>query len=887
MITTTLLITAADDQSPVVSALYFYRDSRSLDLASRFPPKCSDGTGGTSFCGLFEPKAEGRYTIDAYAMDAAGNLGWAGSQYRYLFVDATGPTVTLNPRAATPFRATAIADAPALWTIPFSGTVADPLLADGYPSSGVKGVRVRLIDANGNDVGLAAEQVATVSGGAWSIDYVVSADNPSGVYSGTLIAEDTAGNKTMRVIPPFTVDNTDPSSQVTVFNAPPAALTAARGPSAGASAQVAQYLNASSSLAGSVNERPDSAPTLSNVAGVSAAEVAFEPILGSAYIHRPLPDGVQLYLPLDENNVAQGVADTSFLDIVRGYTVTCAANACPVSAIAAHSGQGVYFNGVNARLSRTATPSVTNLTSDMGVGAWIKLDRVQGAQYIISTDRAASANNGWAFGAFDDKLRFEKFGSSTYETYQAVLKPNVWYHVAAYVKLNHDVDFFVNGLQVSAFNTPQAGIANTDDGLVIGGAATVGAQPLAGVIDEVFVARGYLAGFLGQLMGDGPNLHVTFDKAPMGSADAFKEVGGMDVLANTYIGGSADRSTVGIVGAYGVEFSADKAYAIGALAGPGVLPTGYAPWTMSFWLRDAGSAVVYLTYSQADTQTAYAAVFSGQDRTVTQFIGNEVFVTPLGPTEGWNHYAFAFEDTAMKVYQNGVARQTITPTGPVLIGPTTWLVVYDAEHPNPTAIDDLMSFSRALTAEELAGMARTAWQPASINASGAGISTTAWSAGIPPKLEGFYAVKTRGRDVAGNVNEEPRAAWSGMVDTLPPRMSVVSQTSGEFTQYFVYATDFSIDIGGMTFPAGCVNGGFYPDYNYRSPWYLALQNQAAGLSGPRLYEMQGVCLTEVAHPLPANATFKSCDRLGNCATVDLNGNPVPLTARSWLPRIAR
>jgi hypothetical protein len=51
--------------------------------------------------------------------------------------------------------------------------------------------------------------------------------------------------------------------------------------------------------------------------------------------------------------------------------------------------------------------------------------------------------------------------------------------------------------------------------------------------------------------------------------------------------------------------------------------------------------------------------------------------------------------------------------------------------------------------------------------------------------------------------------------------------------------------------------------------------------------MQGVCLTEVAHPLPANTTFTACDRLGNCATVDINGNPPPLIARAWMPRIAR
>ena len=119
MITKTLLITAADDHSPVVSALFFYEDTRQLDKVSQFPPKCSDAASGVAFCGLFEPKAEGRYAFEVYAMDAAGVLGYDPTT-RYLYVDASGPTLNLNPRASTPFRATPVAGEQARWTIPFS-----------------------------------------------------------------------------------------------------------------------------------------------------------------------------------------------------------------------------------------------------------------------------------------------------------------------------------------------------------------------------------------------------------------------------------------------------------------------------------------------------------------------------------------------------------------------------------------------------------------------------------------------------------------------------------------------------------------------------------------------------------------------------------------------
>jgi len=884
MITTTLLITAADDHSPVVSALYFYRDSRSLDLGSRFPPKCSDGSGGTTFCGLFEPQAEGRYIIDAYAMDAAGNLGWAGSQYRYVYVDATGPTATLNPRAPTPFRATSVADAPARWTIPFSGTVADPLLADGYPSSGVAGVRVRLIDANGREVGLPAEQVATVSGGAWSIDYVVAADDPSGVYSGTLIAEDTVKNKTYGAIPPFTVDNTDPSSVVTGYNAPPAALVAMRGPSAAEAVQVAQYLNASSSLAGSVNERPDTAPTLSSVAGVSAVEVAFEPILGTAYVNRSMPFGTVLYLPFDENNAVQGVTDTTFLDVAGGYTVTCAPNTCPVAAIATRNGQGVSFNGVNSRLSRGVTPGVTNLTS-FGAGAWIKLNTVTGTQYIVGTDRAASPNNGWAFGVSDGKLRVEMFGVANYES-PVLVKPDVWYHVAVDLTPN-DVYFYVNGdYLASASRAGQPGVANTDDPLVIGGALTATPRPLSGIIDELYVSNGYIGtDAVRAMMGEGPTLHVTFDKAPISIKDNFKEVGGMDVEAYTLFGGGAsDFSTPGIAGAFGVQFGPSQALEVSARVGQGVLPSDDGPWTAAFWLRGAGTSLFYIAPNETIWPPPYYAQFSAVNRTLTHGFGGNTYVAPLASTEGWNHYAIVWSGGQLRTYQNGVLRHTAVPPAPIINQAHNWLGVYEPTPSALTAVDDLRIYRRALSGEELSGMARTGWVAASINAAGAGISATTWLAGIPPKLEGFYAVKSRGRDAAGNLNEEPLAAWSGMVDTLPPRLTLETIPGG-ITTYILRAADFSVDVDAVTLPAACGGNTTSTPTYYGSPWYLGLQPQDSRLAEPRLVGLELTC--EISGQLPANATFTVCDRLGNCATVDINGNPPPITPRGWLPRIVR
>ena len=85
-------------------------------------------------------------------------------------------------------------------------------------------------------------------------------------------------------------------------------------------------------------------------------------------------------------------------------------------------------------------------------------------------------------------------------------------------------------------------------------------------------------------------------------------------------------------------------------------------------------------------------------------------------------------------------------------------------------------------------------------------------------------------------------------------------------------------------PAVCGAGPVEATY-FGSPWYLGLQNQESRLSGPRLNGLQVTC--GVSAPLPANATFSVCDRLGNCAAMDVNGNPRPPTVRTWLPIVVK
>jgi hypothetical protein len=321
---------------------------------------------------------------------------------------------------------------------------------------------------------------------------------------------------------------------------------------------------------------------------------------------------------------------------------------------------------------------------------------------------------------------------------------------------------------------------------------------------------------------------VTFDKAPISIKDNFKEVGGMDVEAYTLFGGGAsDFSTPGIAGAFGVQFGPSQALEVSARVGQGVLPSDDGPWTAAFWLRGAGTSLFYIAPNETIWPPPYYAQFSAVNRTLTHGFGGNTYVAPLASTEGWNHYAIVWSGGQLRTYQNGVLRHTAVPPAPIINQAHNWLGVYEPTPSALTAVDDLRIYRRALSGEELSGMARTGWVAASINAAGAGISATTWLAGIPPKLEGFYAVKTRGRDAAGNLNEEPLAAWSGMVDTLPPRLTLETIPGG-ITTYILRAADFSVDVDAVTLPAACGgNTTSTPTLNHPGIWLCAVH-----LAGP-------------------------------------------------------
>jgi uncharacterized repeat protein (TIGR01451 family) len=167
----------------------------------------------------FNVPAEGRYNLDFQVVDRAGNIG--GGPGFIILADGTPPAITHDQADGLILQAGLNVNG--RYTIPLSGSVADPSVAHYVADNNNLTLEVS-VTPNGN-----GWQPATVNGTNWSLDYPLSTlTDPSGTYTITLRAADSAGNLTpVGAYPTFqvTLDNTPPQSSLT--NPDPGSFTIA------------------------------------------------------------------------------------------------------------------------------------------------------------------------------------------------------------------------------------------------------------------------------------------------------------------------------------------------------------------------------------------------------------------------------------------------------------------------------------------------------------------------------------------------------------------------------------------------------------------------------------------------------------------------------------
>ena len=190
-------------------------------------------------------------------------------------------------------------------------------------------------------------------------------------------------------------------------------------------------------------------------------------------------------------------------------------------------------------------------------------------------------------------------------------------------------------------------------------------------------------------------------------------------------------------------------------------------------------------------------------------------------------------------------------------------------------IDDLRIFPQALGASEIATLALSGWRDTSLTARGNTVSQTEWSANLPQGLEGFYRVDLRGRDTLDNIatTGQSRNVWSGTLDTLAPRSTLLAEQIGRGsmlrTRYTLTAEDYNLSDQNLDIPSGCKPVVTSREF-YGSAWY---RTHAGAAAPARLFKLTATC--EIAG-VQANTQARVCDHGGNCATAPATIRQVPL-----------
>jgi len=847
----------------------------------------TDATGNT-WLGHFEPTGDGRYELFSRATDRVGNQEPVNKVVTVL-VDGRAPVLTFNAVGGL-IRPEQSATEEAVWSVYLEGASHDPPITGTEESgSGIVTIDVRLFDQNGETATLFDTQRATLDAatGFWSVRYKLNAANPTGVYTATAIATDGVGNETVAIPISIRLDTTAPTAQITFLSSP--------NPQGRAAADsFPAILGKDGMISGIVSEQPSDVVSQTVVAGVAMVEVAFAPLFGhgSTFRNQPLAPATRLYLPLDES-LRRDEPDRAFADVspAAQAPLTCAGEACPQAGAAGKMAQALAFDGVNDSLTLSNTASINGLVNDFTVGAWIKPSATLGQGRIVSTARTASVN-GWGIGAYGQRILFTSYGIQDYLGNIDVLLPNVWQHVAVHLTADNDAEFYLNGQLVETIPGDAPAVADGDDRLLIGATTEPGelatSQHFAGVIDEVMVMTGRPspADWL-TLLGADPTLHLTFDERFIHpntrmSNDAGLAVGDLAYLANNLPADHNLRAT-GIVGAGSLRVNEAEGALLGGAA-PGVFAHGNGPFSLAFWasLDNADSSM-----------SMWIGRFEGLSRLLMSAQSVEAIFTeqpnltvPTANLVGaWQHVLLTYDGSTRVLYLNGaeIGRDTIAPNalntipaGMIVAGGTGYL-------------DDLRVYRYALNAREAHALAETGWLPTATQMARTTNVEASWSAFVPPGLEGFYELKSRGTDLLGNVGEAPNeiVTWRGIVDSLAPRLlSFTATPAGGGVTFALAAEDFDLALGNMTMPAACsvANTTVTPQF-YASPWYRAFAaqtatSQDAAQVANRAFRATIQCQAEYARTHDA---FTICDLANNCTTATYTGPNVGAPSATATP----
>ncbi|MCB0188744.1 MAG: LamG domain-containing protein, partial [Caldilineaceae bacterium] len=442
--------------------------------------------------------------------------------------------------------------------------------------------------------------------------------------------------------------------------------------------------------------------------------------------------------------------------------------------------------------------------------AWVKPNALSSVQQILAAEQSNSPG-GIAFGLNGDKLRLQAIGVEDYATTaSAGLVASTWNHVAAsYDAATNSVTFYVNGVLLETVSGSTDLIANVDDGYRIG-------ENFNGVMDELVIYNVNVAEEeIYDIVHPAPNqtsqIKVRYRHAggvvwpgldPDGLALylPLDEDFGSDTFADLSIFGRNATCSAGhcptanlnsrlhpVETGAQVQFVGDSSY----LTVPSVLDPATTDFTASLWFyatrifdRDP------ILLQQADgSGVGRSWLYLTRDGKLNSFLGGSALTHPGQViVNNWHHAAFTYDHATQlfTLYLDGVpvtdTRTVEANDGAMLIGVHKEFIRYFQGQ-----LDEVTSFDRALSDTEIGYLMATPWHDASpvYNSEqsgdilGNGDRLREWSHEVPVGLEGPYKIDLLVADgpVPGHRESANIGVWSGIIDTLAPRVTFEYVTS--------------------------------------------------------------------------------------------------------------
>jgi hypothetical protein len=150
-------------------------------------------------------------------------------------------------------------------------------------------------------------------------------------------------------------------------------------------------------------------------------------------------------------------------------------------------GSCLKFDNSDDYIFSAYSSTLSNLTNDFTVSAWINNSSLSGTDSIAGHSRDNS-ENGWRLATNDTGLRLTTWGVNAYDSTSISLPTNSWHYVTAVLDSSNDVSFYVDGVYKETVSYTSPATADTNDIFLIGSQQNSDSSivnPFDGYIDQV------------------------------------------------------------------------------------------------------------------------------------------------------------------------------------------------------------------------------------------------------------------------------------------------------------------------------------------------------------------------------------------------------------------